>query len=88
MPTIAFQLNLLVILTSFVWLLVFAWLISIVLPRFTVFLVKSPCCQPIICVLRQARRRLYQFWFQLAMKQHRVLSECISSILAQDLWAV
>src|SRR5437773_10986643 len=31
MPTMAFQLNLLVILTSFVWLLVFGWLISIVL---------------------------------------------------------
>src|SRR5213592_2670027 len=31
MPTMAFQLNLLVILTSFVWLVVFGWLISIVL---------------------------------------------------------
>ncbi|PYS58025.1 MAG: hypothetical protein DMF76_20505 [Acidobacteria bacterium] len=83
MPTIAFQLNLLVILTSFVWLLLFGWLISIVLTLYglsrqkpllpTNHLRATTSETPLVSVLVPARN-----------EQHRVLSECIRSLLAQD----
>ena len=83
MPAIVLQLNLLAILTGFVWLLVFGWLISIVLtlyglsrqkPLFPVNVLHMPASQaPLVSVLVPARN-----------EQHRVLSECIRSILAQD----
>src|SRR5436309_4233792 len=83
MPAIVFQLNLLAILTGFVWLLVFGWLISIVLtlyglsrqkPLFPVNVLHMPASQaPLVSVLVPDRN-----------EQHRVLSECIRSILAQD----
>src|SRR2546425_1778098 len=83
MPTMAFQLNLLVILTSFVWLVVFGWLISIVLTLYglsrqkpllpTNHLRTTTSEAPLVSVLVPARN-----------EQHRVLSECIRSILAQD----
>ena len=83
MPAIAFQLNLLAILTGFVWLLVFGWLISIVLTLYGLSRQKAllpvndlhmPASEaPFVSVLVPARN-----------EQHRVLSECIRSILAQD----
>jgi chlorobactene glucosyltransferase len=83
MPAMAFQLNLLAILIGLVWLLVFAWLVSIVLTLYSLSRQKplSPTEDsslkandaPFVSVLVPARN-----------EQHRVLSECIRSILAQD----
>jgi chlorobactene glucosyltransferase len=83
MPAMALQLNLLVILTGFVWLLVLAWLVSIVLTLYSLSRQKplSPTMDsslkannvPFVSVLVPARN-----------EEHRVLSECIGSILAQD----
>ena len=83
MPAIAFQLNLLVILTSFVWLLVFGWIISIILTLYGLSRQKlllptnhlrAPVIDaPLVSVLVPARN-----------EQHRVLADCIRSILAQD----
>src|SRR6266542_1422890 len=83
MPTIAFESNALAILTSFVWLVVFAWLMSIVLTLYglsrqkpllpTNHLRMTASDAPLVSVLVPARN-----------EQHRVLADCIRSILAQD----
>jgi hypothetical protein len=83
MPTIAFGANLLAILTGFVWLIVFAWLVSIVLTLYglsrqkpllpTNHLRMTRSDAPLVSVLVPARN-----------EQHRVLADCIRSILAQD----
>src|SRR5436309_13211677 len=80
MPAIVLQLNLLAILTGFVWLLVFGWLISIVLtlyglsrqkPLFPVNVLHMPASQaPLVSVLVPARN-----------EQHPALSDRILSIL-------
>lgn len=83
MPAIAFQLNVLAILTGFVCLLCFAWLFSTVLTLYSLsrqeplastknFSLKANDA-PFVSVLVPARN-----------EQHRVLSECVRSILAQD----
>ena len=83
MPTIAFESNALAILTGFVWLIVFAWLVSIVLtsiglsrqkPLLSVSHLRMTASDaPLVSVLVPARN-----------EQHRVLADCIRSILAQD----
>src|SRR5712691_7759425 len=83
MPTIAFESNVLAILTSFVWLIVFAWLVSIILTLYglsrqkpllpTKHLGMTASDAPLVSVLVPARN-----------EQHRVLADCIRSILAQD----
>lgn len=83
MPTIAFEPNALVILTILVWVMVSAWLISIgltlyglarqkpLLPTNQLRLTTSDA--PLVSVLVPARN-----------EQHRILADCIRSILAQD----
>ena len=83
MPTIAFAANVLAILTGFVWLIVFAWLVSIVLTLYGLSRQKplwpsdrsrlTASDAPLVSVLVPARN-----------EQHRVLADCIRSILAQD----
>src|SRR6266849_5932768 len=83
MSTIVFESNALAILTSFVWFIVSAWLMSIVLTMYGLSRQKPllPTNQlrltareaPLVSVLVPARN-----------EQHRVLAECIGSILAQD----
>jgi chlorobactene glucosyltransferase len=83
MPTIAFESNALAILTGFVWLIVFAWFVSIVLtlyglsrqkPLLSVSHLRMTASDaPLVSVLVPARN-----------EQHRVLADCIRSILAQD----
>lgn len=83
MPTIAFGANVLAILAGVVWLIVFAWLMSIVLTLYglarqkplspTNHLRKTASDAPLVSVLVPARN-----------EEHRVLSDCIRSILAQD----
>jgi chlorobactene glucosyltransferase len=83
MPAIAFESNLTAILTGVVWLIVFAWLISIVLTLYglarqkpllpTNHLRMTASDAPLVSVLVPARN-----------EQHRVLADCIRSILAQD----
>ncbi|HMG74151.1 MAG TPA: glycosyltransferase [Pyrinomonadaceae bacterium] len=83
MPTIAFGGNVLAILTGFVWLIVFAWLISMILTVYGLARQKrlSPANHlritasdaPLVSVLVPARN-----------EQNRVLADCIRSILAQD----
>src|SRR5687768_15819439 len=83
MPTIAFESNALAILTIFVWIIVFAWLITIVLTLYGLSRRKLllPTNQmrltasdaPLVSVLVPARN-----------EQHRILAECLRSILAQD----
>src|SRR5260370_42699406 len=75
--------NALAILTGFVWLIVFAWLVSIALTLFGLSRQKPllPANHlrtkardaPLVSVLVPARN-----------EQHRVLADCIRSILAQD----
>ena len=83
MPTIAFESNVLTILTGVVWLILFAWLISIVLTVYglarqkrlspTNHLRMTASDAPLVSVLVPARN-----------EQNRVLADCIRSILAQD----
>src|SRR5882724_3848827 len=82
MPAIALQLNPPAILTGFVWLVVFGWIVSIVLtlyglarqkPLLPTDLHSAASDAPFVSVLVPARN-----------EEHRVLSECIRSILAQD----
>jgi glycosyltransferase involved in cell wall biosynthesis len=79
---IAFESNALAILTGFVWLIVFAWLMSIVLTLYGLsrkpllpinHLRMTSSDAPLVSVLVPARN-----------EQHRVLVACIRSILAQD----
>jgi cellulose synthase/poly-beta-1,6-N-acetylglucosamine synthase-like glycosyltransferase len=80
-PAIGFELNLLNILASVLWFTVLAWLISIALTLYglsrqasllpTLDLAASNA--PFVSVLVAARN-----------EEHRVLAECINSILAQD----
>ena len=75
--------SVLAILTSFAWLIVFAWLVSMVLTLFglsrrkpllpTDHLRMTASDAPLVSVLVPARN-----------EQYRVLAECIHSILAQD----
>jgi glycosyltransferase involved in cell wall biosynthesis len=83
MPTIAFESNALAILTGFLWLILFAWLASLVLtlyglsrqkPLLSVNHLRMTASDaPLVSVLVPARN-----------EQHRVLTDCIRSILAQD----
>jgi len=83
MPTIALGANVLAILTGVVWLIVFAWLMSIVLTLYglarqkplllTNHLRMTAIGAPLVSVLIPARN-----------EQYRVLADCIRSILAQD----
>jgi chlorobactene glucosyltransferase len=83
MSTIAFELYLLVILIISLWLIVFAWLVSIVLTWYglgrqkpflaTNHLRMTTTNAPLVSVLVPARN-----------EQDRVLVDCIRSILAQD----
>src|SRR5258707_11951845 len=83
MPTIALGANVLAILTGFVSLIVSAWLVSIVLTLYglarqkpllpTGDLRMTASDAPLVSVLVPARN-----------EQHRVLADCIRSILAQD----
>jgi chlorobactene glucosyltransferase len=80
---IAFGANVLAILTGFVWLILFAWLISLVLTLYglarqkpllpTNHLHMTESNAPLVSVLVPARN-----------EQNRVLADCIRSILAQD----
>jgi chlorobactene glucosyltransferase len=81
--TIAFDLNVQAILTSIVWFIVFAWLMTLVLTLYGLSRQKRllPTNQlrltasdaPLVSVLAPARN-----------EEHRVLANCIRSILAQD----
>ena len=83
MPTIALASNVPPILAIFVWLIVFAWLVSIVLTLYGLsrqesllpinHLRMTASDAPLVSVLVPARN-----------EQDRVLAECIRSILAQD----
>jgi len=83
MPAVAFESNVLTILTNVLWLIVFAWLISIVLTLYGLSRQKrlwpnshlhtAARDAPLVSVLVPARN-----------EQHRVLEESIRSILAQD----
>ena len=83
MATISFQLNALTIVTIFAWVIVFAWLISVLLTLYGLARQKPllPTNQlrltasdvPLVSVLVPARN-----------EQHRILADCIRSILAQD----
>ncbi len=83
MPTIAFESNVIAILTGCVWLIVFAWLVSVVLTLYGLAHQKpllpanhqrmTASDAPLVSVLVPARN-----------EEHRVLAECIRSILAQD----
>jgi chlorobactene glucosyltransferase len=83
MPAIAFESNVLAILTSFVSLIVFAWLMSIILTLHglsrqkpllpTKHLRMTASEAPLVSVLVPARN-----------EEHRVLADCLRSILAQD----
>jgi cellulose synthase/poly-beta-1,6-N-acetylglucosamine synthase-like glycosyltransferase len=83
MPTIALGANLLTILTGSVWLIVFAWLISIVLTLYGLSrqrpltpinpLLMTASDAPLVSVLVPARN-----------EEHRVLADSLRSILAQD----
>jgi len=81
--TISFQSNALTILTIFVWGIVSGWLISVVLTLYglarqkpllpTRQLLLTNSDAPLVSVLVPARN-----------EQHRILADCIRSILAQD----
>jgi chlorobactene glucosyltransferase len=83
MPTFAFESNVLAILAGFVWIIVFAWLVSVVLTLYGLSRQKplvpashlpvAASNMPLVSVLVPARN-----------EQHRVLAECIRSILNQD----
>lgn len=83
MRTIAFESNALAILSGFLWLIALAWLISVVLTLYGLSRQKAllPTNQlrmkasdaPLVSILVPARN-----------EQHRVLADCIRSILAQD----
>jgi chlorobactene glucosyltransferase len=83
MATIAFESNTLAILTTFVWFIVAAWIVSIVLTLYGLSRQKPllPTNQlrltaseaPLVSVLVPARN-----------EEHRILEDCIRSILAQD----
>jgi chlorobactene glucosyltransferase len=83
MPTIVLGANVPAILTGFVWLIVFAWLVSVVLTLYglagqkpllpTNQLGMTVSDAPLVSVLVPARN-----------EQNRVLADCIRSILAQD----
>ncbi|HEU0048026.1 MAG TPA: glycosyltransferase family 2 protein, partial [Nitrososphaera sp.] len=83
MATIAFESNVLAILTGVVWFIVFAWLMSILLTLYGLsrqrpLLPTNPLRitasnAPFVSVLVPARN-----------EQHRVLADCIRSILDQD----
>jgi chlorobactene glucosyltransferase len=83
MSTIAFELNALAILTGLVWLIVFAWVVSVGLTLYglsrqkpltsTGRLRTTAGAVPLVSVLVPARN-----------EQDRVLADCIRSILAQD----
>jgi cellulose synthase/poly-beta-1,6-N-acetylglucosamine synthase-like glycosyltransferase len=83
MPTIAFESNVLAILTGLVWLIVFVWLISIALTLYGLARQKpllsinhlgmTASGAPLVSVLVPARN-----------EENRVLADCIRSILAQD----
>lgn len=83
MPAIALESNALAILTIIVWGIVLAWLVSIVLTLYgisrqkpllpTIQLRLTASNSPLVSVLVPARN-----------EQHRVLVDCIRSILAQD----
>jgi chlorobactene glucosyltransferase len=82
MPAILFELNALTILTSIVWFIAFGWIVSAALTIYGLILQKSlsprsnlPTVDgaPLVSVLVPARN-----------EEHRVLENCIRSILAQD----
>ena len=83
MPTIAFESNLLAIVAIAVWLIALAWLMSTGLTLYglarrkpllpTNHLRMTASDAPLVSVLVPARN-----------EQHRVLADCIRSILAQD----
>src|SRR5512133_3486700 len=83
MPAIALQLDLLVIVTGFVWFIILVWLITIILTFYgfsrenklipTDHLHMAASDAPLVSVLVPARN-----------EEDRVLSECVHSILAQD----
>jgi chlorobactene glucosyltransferase len=83
MPTIAFGANVLAMLAGVVWLIVFAWLVSMALTLYglarqklllpTNHLPMTASDAPLVSVLVPARN-----------EQNRVLADCIRSILAQD----
>ncbi len=83
MPAIVFELNVLAILTSIAWFVVLAWLVSVALTIHglsrqkpllpTAHFPMSAGDAPLVSVLVPARN-----------EQHRVLKNCIRSILAQD----
>ncbi len=83
MQTMAFALNVLTILTTLIWLTVVAWLVSLILTLYGLARQKpllpindlrlTTTDAPLVSVLVPARN-----------EEHRVLADCIRSILAQD----
>jgi chlorobactene glucosyltransferase len=83
MPTISFDSNALAILTGFAWLMVLAWVGSVAFTLYGLYRQKhlSPVTDarmatsdaPLVSILVPARN-----------EEHRVLADCIRSILAQD----
>jgi chlorobactene glucosyltransferase len=83
MRAFAFESNVLAILTGFVWLIVFIWLVGTVLTLYGLYrqdpllptnhLEMNAGDAPLVSVLVPARN-----------EQHRILADCMRSILAQD----
>lgn len=83
MLAIGFESSVLAILTGIVWLLVFAWLVSIVLTLYGLSRQKPLLPAGDLCT-RLSDAPLVSILVPARNEQHRVLADCIRSILAQD----
>lgn len=83
MLAIGFESSVLAILTGIVWLLVFAWLVSVVLTLYGLSRQKPLLPAGDLCT-RLSDAPLVSILVPARNEQHRVLADCIRSILAQD----
>lgn len=83
MLAIGFESNVLALLTGIVWLLVFAWLVSVVLTLYGLSRQKPLLPAGDLCT-RLSDAPLVSILVPARNEQHRVLADCIRSILAQD----
>jgi chlorobactene glucosyltransferase len=83
MPTIAFESNVLAILTGVVWLIAFAWVVSIVLTLYGLSRQK-PLLPTKHLRMTAPEMQLVSVLVPARNEGHRVLADCIRSILAQD----
>jgi chlorobactene glucosyltransferase len=83
MATFAFESNVLAILAAIVWLIAFAWLVSVVLTLYG--LARQKSLPPAIHLrMTAAEAPLVSILVPARNEEHRVLADCIRSLLAQD----